>query len=248
MHLKIITPPRTPKPRQLHYIHHLHKLMMESVSFQGLRQRHIHTTSDSTSKELTSEMPTIEKSPLHHDLNDEFMSDEITSTPFQTRAGSPSRGEIMPHTVAQATKFMSDLHAIVETDTKSNTADVGSNASIASEFNEKSPEFDDGVPVPAAFVSVPYPHLFGLSNTTIFLMWVCFVLLTSPLFFYKPHGEVHTIPNDHLTSCRVIADFDLWFTVSMGVAGRRVCGSWDFCRGHDHACEQRGDSNGRIRA
>lgn len=196
---------------------------MESVSFQGLRQRHINTTSDSTSKELSSEMPTmvVENSPLHHDLADEFMSDEITSTPFQTRAGSPSRGEIMPHTVAQATKFMSDLHAIVETDTKSNTADGDSNASIASEFNDKSPEFDDGVPVPAAFVPpVPCPHFFGLSNTAVLLIWVCFVLLMLPYFIFKHHDKVHTNPSDHLTSCRVNAGFDLCFTVSVRVADR----------------------------
>lgn len=182
--------------------------MMESVSSQGLRQRHTNTSSGKTSKELTSEMATIEISPLHHDLDDEFMSDEITSTPFQTRAGSPSRGEIMPHTVAQATKFMSDLHAIVETDTESNTADVGSNASIASEYDEKIPESDDGVPVPAAPVSAPKMHWFGLTNTRICLIWVCLVLLMSPYVFFKHHDKVRTNPNDCLTSYRVNAGFD----------------------------------------
>ncbi len=171
--------------------------MMESVSFQGLRQRHINTTSDSTSTELTSEMPTtvIENSPLHHDLNDEFMSDEITSTPFQTRAGSPSRGDIMPHTVAQATKFMSDLHAIVETGTESNTAAIGSDARTASKPNEKSPGSAAAVPVPA-------PAASGIKKTIIYVLvvWVCLMMLASPLLFH--FCDVRLNPNDHSQATR----------------------------------------------
>lgn len=208
--------------------------MMEPVSFQGLRQRHINTTSDSTSKELTSDMPTMvnsENSPLHHDSNDEFMSDEITSTPFQTRAGSPSRGEIMPHTVAQATKFMSDLHAIVETDPESNTAAIDSNGSIASKANDKSLESGDGVPVPAAPVSAPKPHFFGLSNTAIFLIWLCAYLLMIPYIGFKHHDKVRTNPHHHLKSYRVKAGFDVRFVVSVGGGHRSAGGFYAFAWG-----------------
>jgi len=174
--------------------------MMESVSSQGLRQRHTNTSSDKTSEELTLEMPTkvsFENSLLHHDLDDEIMSDEITATPFQTRSGSPSRGEIMPHTVAQAAKLMSDLNAIVDADTASNAAEMGSNASNATESNEKSPESDDGVPVPVAPLSVVVKtRFFGLTKPDIIVLvvWLCVLLLLSPYLFHIL--GVRTNPND----------------------------------------------------
>lgn len=59
-----------------------------------------------------------------NELND--LDHEVNLTPAQTRAVSPSRGRVMPHTPAQADAFMVGLNAIALT--KSSRAEGGGTA------------------------------------------------------------------------------------------------------------------------
>lgn len=98
---------------------------MERISTEGLRKRH--TTTSSTENEMpkkvTFELPTSSSSgnaiamddyPLVLNPEGLLPSAELPATPFPTRGGSPVHQAVMPHTVAQAEKFMSDLNAAVD--------------------------------------------------------------------------------------------------------------------------------------
>ena len=55
----------------------------------------------------------MEKPAFQYDIDE-----EIVMTPVHTRAVSPTRGRVMPHTNAQADAFMTSLNTIVSGDAK----------------------------------------------------------------------------------------------------------------------------------
>lgn len=59
--------------------------------------------------------------PLTNNVNaaaDHYTDEEIVMTPVQTRAASPSRARVMPHTVAEADAFMANLNALAAGESK----------------------------------------------------------------------------------------------------------------------------------
>lgn len=56
---------------------------------------------------------TLEKQAFQYDLDE-----EIVMTPVHTRAVSPTRGRLMPHTAAEADAFMANLNNIVSGNAK----------------------------------------------------------------------------------------------------------------------------------
>lgn len=84
------------------------QLTMSVVGDVELRRRNLRTSMPQSTEEFSgSTLQFFDRSP--------------TATPAQTRSGSPTLGSPTPHTTAETTKFMSDLHAITGRDATPDT-------------------------------------------------------------------------------------------------------------------------------
>ena len=79
---------------------------MDEPTESSLRNRKAPTNTLNEAPEMSHTM--LEKSAFQYDLDE-----EIVMTPVHTRAVSPTRGRVMPHTAAEADAFMANLNSIV---------------------------------------------------------------------------------------------------------------------------------------
>ena len=148
---------------------------MEPVSTQGLRKRH--TTTNKMSKETASKMVTLATD--YHSFYE--LDEEITSTPFQTRSESPSRGQLMPHTPAEAAKFMESLHEIVKAE--NDNADGHSDAITEVGGDIIKTDIENAAPIAPS----PAKRHFGFTQLQIVVLYLCMLVMLIPVIH---HAEV----------------------------------------------------------
>ena len=162
---------------------------MESIGSEGLRKRHPVISHKTMPQETAIELASLASNPQFPTS----MDDEITSTPFQTRAGSPSNAQIIPHTVAQAVKFMQDLNTIAEKK-DGNTNQL---------FYDAADDNDDDTPL----VSVPKKRYCGFTKFRVAVLWLYVVVMVLVVMVMPViHHNCKVGPSTH---CKVvISSFD----------------------------------------
>lgn len=102
-------------------------LIMSVVRSSDLRNR---------KKKIAMQPETTEFAGYHYSASQlQLLDRSPTATPVQTRSGSPARGKVMPHTVEEATDFMSKLNDLMGSSVSSEPiaaeTPTGSNQPIA---------------------------------------------------------------------------------------------------------------------
>ena len=139
---------------------------MESTTSEGLHKRHPVISHKTMPQETAIKLTILASNPRFPTSLD----DEIMSTPFQTRAGSPHIAQIMQHTVAQAVKFMHDLNTVAEK----------KNGNKIQPFRDAASDNDDDAPLE----SIPKKRYCGFAKFRIAFVRLCVVVVLMPVIHH----------------------------------------------------------------